>query len=92
MSVTISFRIDKSQADALDAVVRELGVNRCAYLRDAVGNLLAQQPSLNIVRLNQVIEYNAAAIGILVEHIIGDKQPEIIAIVARRLEQFYGQR
>ena len=92
MSSPVQFRFDDSLLRLLDERARAERVTRAALLREIVTRALHHNQDLNVARLNQVTEYNAAAIGILVEHIIGDKQPEIIAIVAKRLEQFHGQR
>ena len=92
VSVILSFRIDRIQADRLDALARAEGVNRCAYIRGVVSAVVQREPTLNIARLNQVTEYSQAALAALVDHLLGDKQSDIIAVTAQRLEQIHGQK
>ncbi len=92
MAVPVQFRFDEHLLRLLDERASAQSVTRAALLRDIVARAVNKTPDINVERLNQVTEYNAAAMAVLVEHFIGNRQPEIIAIVAQRLEQFHGQK
>jgi predicted transcriptional regulator len=92
MSVTISFRVDELLVARLDELARSQGVSRAAYLHSLVSTIVEHDPSLNVARLNQITEYSQAALAGLIEHFIPEKQPDIIALTAQRLEQFHGQK
>jgi hypothetical protein len=92
MSVTISFRVDERLVAHVDGLARSQGVSRAAYLHSVVSTVVERDPSLNVLRLNQTTEYAQAALAALIEHFIADKQPDIIALTAQRLEQFHGQK
>jgi hypothetical protein len=92
MTFPIQFRFDDDQLRVLDERVRAEGTTRAAFLRSIVSEALSDKPELNVPRLNQVTEYSQAALAALVQHFLGDKQTDIIAVTAERLEQFHGQK
>ena len=92
MTFPIQFRFDDDQLRVLDERVRAEGSTRAAFLRSIVSDALTEKPKLNVARLNQTTEYSQTALAALVQHFLGDKQPDIIALTAQRLEQFHGQK
>jgi hypothetical protein len=92
MTFPVQFRFDDDQLRVLDERARAEGITRAAFLRSIVSEALSDKPELNVARLNQITEYSQAALAALVQHFLGDKQTDIIAVTAERLEQFHGQK
>lgn len=92
MTFPVQFRFDEDQLRRLDARAHAEGTTRAALLPSIVSQALEDSPSVNVRLLSHVIEYSQAALAALVEHFLGDKQTDIIALTAERLEQFHGQK
>jgi hypothetical protein len=92
MSMTITFRIEESHAEAFDKKLKSLGIKRGTYFRQSVTDFIDEKPVPNVIRQNQLSEYTAAATAFLIEHFAPEKQHEIIALTGQRLEQYHGQK
>ena len=92
MTFPVQFRFDADQLRLLDARAHAQGTTRAALLRDIVSQALEGKPDINVGRLNQVTEYSQAALAVIVATLLPEKQQEVIALTAERLEQFHGQK
>ena len=92
MTFPVQFRFADDQLRRLDARAQAEGVSRAALLRALVSEALEEKPDINVERLSQTSEYSTAALAVIVANLMPDKQSEIVALTAERLEQFHGQK